>query len=79
MDSSENLFAADDLGVSAAAAMTEIRIVLSSLTPVERAAYWNAVKLLYRAPLESPMGLKEARPIQYGVAQGLETLFPPVW
>ena len=57
--------------------MAEIRIVLSRCTPAERAAFWNAVDLLYRAPSGSPMSTKEARPIQHGVAQGLDAFFPP--
>lgn len=79
MDESHVSFASDDLGHCAAAAMAEIRIVLSRLTPAERAAFWNAVDLLYRAPSGSPMSMQEGRSIQYGVAQGLAMLIPPVW
>lgn len=78
MDRSHVSFAPNDLGACAAAAMAEIRIVLSRLTPAERAAFWNAVDLLYRVPSGSPMSMKEDRSIQYGVAQGLEALLPPV-
>lgn len=66
--------ASDDLGSSAAAAMAEIRIVLSRLTPGERVAFWNAVDLTYRAPFGSPMSLQGSRPIQSGVAQGFRTM-----
>lgn len=69
-------FAVDNFGVNAAAAMAEIRIVLSRLTPDERATFWNAVDLLYRAPFGSSISTKGTRPIQNGVAQGLKTLFP---
>ncbi|MDF2598962.1 MAG: hypothetical protein K0Q54_1785 [Methylobacterium brachiatum] len=79
MDGSHASFTPEDLGACAAAAMAEIRISLSRLTPAERAAFWHAVDLLYRAPSGSPMSMTESRPIQYGVAQGLQTLLPPVW
>jgi hypothetical protein len=58
--------------------MAEIRIALSCRTPAERAAFWHAVDLLYRAPSGSPMSMKESRSIQYGVAQGLQALLRPV-
>jgi hypothetical protein len=79
MDGSQAPFTPDDLGTCAAAAMAEIRISLSRLTPAERAAFWHAVDLLYRAPSGSPMSMTESRPIQYGVAQGLQAVLPPVW
>lgn len=78
MAGSQAAFTPDDLGAGAAAAMAEIRIAMSRLTPAERAAFWHAVDLLYRAPSGSPMSMKESRSIQYGVAQGLEALLPPV-
>ncbi|MDR7036701.1 hypothetical protein J2X36_001442 [Methylobacterium sp. BE186] len=79
MAKSQAPFTPDDLGACAATAMAEIRIVLSRLTPAERAAFWNAVDLLYRAPSGSPMSMKESRPVQNGVAQGLKALLPPLW
>ncbi|GJE03363.1 hypothetical protein [Methylobacterium isbiliense] len=79
MADSQIPFTPDDLGACAAAAMVEIRIVLSRLTPTERADFWNAVDFLYRAPSGSPMSVRESRPIQNGVAQGLKALLPPVW
>ncbi|WP_132255064.1 hypothetical protein [Methylobacterium segetis] len=79
MAKSQVPFTPDNLGACAAAAMAEIRIVLSRLTPAERAAYWNAVDLLYRAPSGSSMSMKESRPVQEGVAQGLKVLLPPLW
>jgi hypothetical protein len=78
MDESQAPFTPDDLGACAAAAMAEIRISLSRLTPAERAAFWHAVDLFYRAPSGSPMSVKETWSIQYGVAQGLQALLPPL-
>lgn len=66
-------------GACAAAAMVEIRVVMSRLAPAERANFWKAVDLQYRAPSGSPMSMTDARPILTGVAQGLEAMFPPVW
>ncbi len=70
-------YTSDELGFRAAAAMAEIRTVLSRLTPGERVAFWHAVDLTYRAPFGSPMSMQECRPIQDGVAQGLRTMLPP--
>jgi len=79
MAASQDPFTPDDITANAAAAMSDIRGVLGRLAPAERAAFWHAVDLLYRAPFGSPMSTKEARPIQHGVARGLERLHPLVW
>lgn len=79
MGASHDPFTPDDLAANAAAAMSDIRTVLSRVSPAERVAFWHAVDLLYRAPSESPMSTKELWPIQYGVALGLKLLLPPVW
>lgn len=59
--------------------MVEIRVVMRRLTPAERADFWKAVDLLYRAPSGSPMSMTDSRPILTGIAWGLEALLPPVW
>lgn len=43
-------FTSDDVGACAAAAMVEIRTVLSRLTPAERADFWKAVRLSCTRP-----------------------------
>jgi hypothetical protein len=68
----------EDLAADVADAMSDIRVVLSGVAPAERAAFWHAVDLLYRAPSEAPTSTTASWPIQRGFALGLERLLPPV-